>query len=108
VNHMFRLLDAIPLKNALNEPSVDLAFVASEHVYDAIIKTASTSIAPEDYLPIDVHVKETRTRAFITIPTCGRRPAQITAEREMATSLSADLPGTRLSASGQPGESTLI
>jgi class 3 adenylate cyclase len=93
VNHMFRLLDAIPLRNALNEPFVDLAFVASEHIYDAIIKTASISIEPEDYLPIDVHVKETRTRAFITIPTCGRRPAQVTAEREMPTSLSANLPG---------------
>jgi hypothetical protein len=102
VNHLFRLLDAAPLKKALTEPGIDLAFIASQHVYD-VIRSTSTTIEPEEYLPIDMHVKETRARAFITVPSRARRPTQITAARETTTPLSEDLPGTGLAASTRPG-----
>jgi class 3 adenylate cyclase len=101
VNHMFRLLDAAPLKNVLTEPGVDLAFIASQHVYDAI-HSISTIIEPEDYLPVDLHVKETRARAFITVPASARRPMQISTTCETAAPLSQDLPGAATAASARP------
>ncbi|WP_131732830.1 hypothetical protein [Actinomadura formosensis] len=73
INHMFRLLNAPQLREALDEPNVDLAFIASQQVYDSVIVTHG-SLGPENYLPVECHVKETAAPAWITIPVRGRRP----------------------------------
>ncbi|MGK5555804.1 hypothetical protein ACSNOI_29715 [Actinomadura kijaniata] len=74
VNHVFRLLDAEPLRRALAEPGVDLAFMVSDEVYRNAAG-AEGAIDPAEYSPVVVHVKETRTRGWLTIPATGRRPA---------------------------------
>ncbi|WP_147312160.1 hypothetical protein [Thermomonospora umbrina] len=73
VTHMFRLLNAPQLRTALEEPDTDLAFIASQQVFDHIIRTHG-SMGPESYLPVECRVKETLAPAWITIPTRGRRP----------------------------------
>jgi hypothetical protein len=75
VNHVFRLLDAEPLRQALTEPGVDLAFLASDHVYESVIQLGEGAIDPAEYVPATVAVKETRARGWLTIPATGRRPA---------------------------------
>ncbi|GAA2170324.1 nucleotidyl cyclase domain-containing protein [Actinomadura napierensis] len=73
VNHLFRLLDSPQLREALDEPNVDLAFIASQQVYDSVILTHG-SLAPDNYLPVECRVKETVAPAWITIPVRCRRP----------------------------------
>ncbi|MGI8330389.1 hypothetical protein ACRYCC_10530 [Actinomadura scrupuli] len=73
VNHMFRLLDTAQLRDALDQPEVDLAFIASQHVYDSLIRVHG-SLGPENFLPVECRVKETAAMAWITIPVRGRRP----------------------------------
>jgi hypothetical protein len=84
VNHMFRLLNAPQLRDALDEPDVDLAFIASQQVYNSVIRTHG-SLSPESYLPVECQVKETVAEAWITIPIHGRRP--------LLTRSRADVPG---------------
>jgi hypothetical protein len=74
VDHVFRLLDAEPLRRALTEPDVDLAFIASDHVYESVIQGGGGAIDSAEYSPVAVTVKETRARGWLTIPAMGRRP----------------------------------
>jgi hypothetical protein len=74
VNHLFRLLDTPQLRHALDEPGVDLAFIASQQVYEHAISSGYGDIDPAAYLPVDVQVKETSAWGWITIPTSSRRP----------------------------------
>jgi len=72
---VFRLLDAEPLRQALAEPGVDLALLASDHVYESVIQVGEGAIDPAEYAPAVVAVKETTARGWLTIPATGRRPA---------------------------------
>lgn len=74
LNHLCRLLDAPPLKQALGDSAADLAFIASDDVYESVIRHAPRLVDPDAYLPVAVRVKETRARAWVHLPGHGRPP----------------------------------
>lgn len=74
LNHLCRLLDAPPLKQALGGSAADLAFIASDDVYETVIRHAPRLVDPAAYLAVAVEVKETRARAWIHLPGYARPP----------------------------------
>jgi hypothetical protein len=68
VNHAFRLLDAEQLKLALDEAGADLALIASERVYDDVIRHGLGLVDPSEYQRVVISVKETVTPAWIRVP----------------------------------------
>jgi tetratricopeptide (TPR) repeat protein len=67
--HAFRLLDAEIVRMALRAaPAADLVVVASEAVWQSIIRHGYQGIEPAGYQPVWAQVKETRTRAWIHLP----------------------------------------
>jgi hypothetical protein len=68
VNHVFRLLNAPVLKSALADSGAPLAFIASEQVYEEVIRHGPELIDPDDYYNAEVHVKETTCCAWIRLP----------------------------------------
>jgi hypothetical protein len=68
VNHVFRLLEAPEFKSALRAADSCLAFIASESVYNDVIRHAFDLIDPAEYRPIEVRVKETDTRGWVRVP----------------------------------------
>jgi Effector-associated domain 2 len=67
VNHAFRLLEAEQLKLALRETSADVALIASERVYDDVIRHGLGLVDPGEYHEAVIRVKETVTRAWIRV-----------------------------------------
>jgi hypothetical protein len=67
VNIAFRLLDAGALKDALSASSGLVAVIASETIYQDVIRHTPAS-SPETYRRIGVVVKETETTAWICLP----------------------------------------
>ncbi|MBT8225306.1 MAG: cyclic nucleotide-binding domain-containing protein [Dactylosporangium sp.] len=55
--HTARLLDAPVLKRALATMEADLAFIASDHVYDTVIKHAGGFVDPAAYQRLKVQAK---------------------------------------------------
>jgi hypothetical protein len=84
VNHVFRILEAPEFKSALNASDSCLAFIASESVYDAVIRHAFGLIDPAEYRPITVRVKETKTRGWVRVP--GDHPVAREDTREITPS----------------------
>jgi hypothetical protein len=72
VNHAFRLLDADELRQALRESGADLALIASQRVYDDVIRQGLGLVDPDEYRPVVAAVKETTAPAWIRVP--GMRP----------------------------------
>lgn len=68
VNHVFRLLDAPGFKQAMKESTAAVGVLASAEFHAAVIRDGRGAIDPERFRPIDVHVKETRTTAWIHVP----------------------------------------
>jgi class 3 adenylate cyclase len=68
LHHLFRLLDAPVLKNALARSTGDLALVVSDHFYDTVIRNAPGMIDPKTFQPATVEVKETRARGWLHLP----------------------------------------
>jgi len=68
VTHLFRLLDAPVLKEALAKSTGDLALIVSDHFYDTVIRNAPGMIDPETFQPAKVRVKETRARGWLHVP----------------------------------------
>jgi hypothetical protein len=73
--HAFRLLEAPAFKTAFAATGRELGFVASDRLYDDVIRHGPGLIDPEPYEPISVSVKETETRAWIYVPPGAARPA---------------------------------
>lgn len=67
--HLFRLLDAPSFKRAMADAAADFGLVASERLYDDVIRTASGTTDPDAFHAVAVTVKETRTRAWLNVPT---------------------------------------
>jgi hypothetical protein len=65
VIHLSRLLDAPALKRALSESAADLALVASDNLYDTVIRHGGGLIDPKTYRRVDIVHKETRTQAWL-------------------------------------------
>lgn len=75
LNHAFRLLDAQATRAALaSNPAADAVLVASDPIYQGIIRHAYQGLAPSDWQPIRVHSKETRTRAWVHLPGLPSQP----------------------------------
>jgi hypothetical protein len=71
VNLLFRLLEAPPLKRRLAASGADLAYIASDYVYENVIRCHPTLVDPGAFQLARVHVKETRARAWIYLPGSG-------------------------------------
>jgi class 3 adenylate cyclase len=68
VNHLFRLLDAPVLKKTLANAGADLALMVSDYFYDSVVKHGPGMIDPATFRPVDVEVKETKTRGWMHLP----------------------------------------
>jgi tetratricopeptide (TPR) repeat protein len=73
VNHLFRMLDAEPVKQAMTAPGTPLALIVSDRVYDTVVRGGAGTTVPEDFAPVQVRLKETDAPAWLRIP--GRSPA---------------------------------
>jgi len=71
--HIFRLLDAPVLREALGRSKDDLALMVSDHFYETMIRHGADVIHPEAFEPATVAVKETRTRGWLHLPQSSRR-----------------------------------
>jgi hypothetical protein len=60
----FRLLQSAALKHALAKHNADIAFIASEYVYQEILQYEYDNAV---YEPVDVQMKETITRAWLRV-----------------------------------------
>jgi hypothetical protein len=68
VNHMARMLEARPLKRALAASKADVAFIASEYLYDNVVCRYPTLVCPGDFQPVRFQVKYARAKAWIYLP----------------------------------------
>jgi hypothetical protein len=68
VNHAFRILEAPQLKQALRGTGAELALIASERVYDDIIRHGLGLVDPAEFHHVELHVKETVASAWMTLP----------------------------------------
>jgi hypothetical protein len=68
VNHAFRILEARQLKRVLQRTGAELALIASERVYDDVIRHGLGLVNPAEYHQVELEVKETRACAWITVP----------------------------------------
>ncbi|CAL9476306.1 adenylate/guanylate cyclase [Streptomyces sp. enrichment culture] len=68
VNHVFRLCDGAPLRQALDEAGSDTAHLVSETVHDAVVRAGLPGVDPTTFHPVTVQVKETRARAYLHVP----------------------------------------
>jgi len=64
--HLFRLLDAPMFKDACG--GAELGLVASDYLYDAVIRHGYGPINPSSYHPVRMSVKETQALAWIGKP----------------------------------------
>jgi hypothetical protein len=67
-NHVFRLLDAAGFKAALNGSGAVLGVLASQALYEEVIRDARGLIDPDEFRPVEVENKETRATAWLRIP----------------------------------------
>ncbi|SEG91199.1 hypothetical protein SAMN04489712_12860 [Thermomonospora echinospora] len=67
-NHVFRLLDAPGFKAALKRSGSVLGVLASQALYDEVIRDARGLIDPDEFRPLPVANKETRATAWLRIP----------------------------------------
>jgi hypothetical protein len=68
LNLAFRLMDCDALRAVLSRSRANLGLIVSDYFYDTIIKHAFEGIDPSQYLRVDVQVKETATKAWISLP----------------------------------------
>ncbi|REE96756.1 effector-associated domain 2-containing protein [Thermomonospora umbrina] len=66
-DHVHRLLDAPAFKTALADSGAVLGVLASQRMYDTVIRDARGLIEPGEFRAIDVQVKRTRTTGWLRI-----------------------------------------
>jgi class 3 adenylate cyclase len=92
VNHVNRLIEAPRFKDALNAAKAQFGLIVSPEVFNAVIRRGEGLIDPDEYLPVEVDVKETRTTAWMRIPGSGSReppPSQELEPRDVGPPTSA-------------------
>lgn len=67
INRTQRLLDARPLKKALENSSAPLGVIMSEWFFHEVVRQSS-EYRPEEYRKVSFRVKETRSIGFIRLP----------------------------------------
>jgi hypothetical protein len=65
LNHTARMLDAPVLKRSLTASQADLAFIASAHVYDTVVRHATGLVDPTTFQPVRVQTKESETTGWM-------------------------------------------
>ena len=68
VDFLFRMLNARPLKHALDSTGADLALIVSEYVYRTIVSRHPSLVSPAAFRPVRFQVKRTRARAWTYVP----------------------------------------
>lgn len=68
VNHLFRLLDAPALRRALADSAGELALIASDYLYDSVLRHRPGRVDPGAFWPVEVQVKQTRARGWVHLP----------------------------------------
>lgn len=68
VNHVFRLCDGAPLRQALDEATSDTAVLVSEAVHDTVVRAGLPGVEATTFHPVTFQVKETRARAYLHVP----------------------------------------
>lgn len=61
----FRLLETAPLKRSLAAVGTELAFIASDVVYETVVRAGPMEVDPGDFHRVDVTQTETDARAWI-------------------------------------------
>lgn len=85
VNHLFRLLDAPALRQALADSGGELALAASDHFYESVIRHGHGMIDPATYWRSAVHVKETRGHCWVHLPAAPHGTPALRAGTELET-----------------------
>lgn len=95
VNHAFRLLNADLVRAALRATrTTDLVVVVSDTVWEAVVRHGYPGIDPEEFQPVDIHVKETHARAWLHTSSPPVPPVRVPEERMPAGALDTP-PGER-------------
>jgi len=68
LNLLFRMLDARPLRRALEGSSAELALMVSEAVYRSLVCRCPSLVSPEAFQHVRFQVKHTKARAWIYLP----------------------------------------
>ncbi|MFI5568572.1 adenylate/guanylate cyclase [Streptomyces sp. NPDC051740] len=67
VNHVFRLCDGEPLRQALDEATSDTALLVSEAVHDTVVRAGLPGVEPTTFHAVTLQVKETRAKAWLHV-----------------------------------------
>jgi hypothetical protein len=75
LNHAARLLDAEATRAVLaSSPTADAVLVVSDIVHEGVVRHGYEGIDPDGWQPVQVHVKETSTRAWVHVPGLAAQP----------------------------------
>ncbi|MFJ3667732.1 adenylate/guanylate cyclase [Streptomyces sp. NPDC090106] len=67
VNHVFRLCDGEPLRQAIDQARSDTALLVSEVIHDAVVRAGLRTVDPTTFHPVAFRVKETHARAWLHV-----------------------------------------
>jgi hypothetical protein len=79
VDFLFRMLDARPLKSALDSTGADLALIVSDYIYRNVVCRHPSLVSPDAFRPVRFQVKHTRTRAWTYLPSLAAPSAHLKA-----------------------------
>jgi len=68
INHLFRLLEARPLKRALTGSDAELALIVSDYVYSTVVCRYPSLVSPDAFRSVRFQVRYTRARAWTYLP----------------------------------------
>jgi hypothetical protein len=68
VNHLCRLLQAPTLKRLLQASDSELAFIASDYLYETVIRRHPTLVDPAAFRPVAVDLRHTQTTGWVQLP----------------------------------------
>jgi hypothetical protein len=75
INLLFRMLDAAPLRKALDGSAAELALAVSSYMHESHVLRHPTLVDPALFQPLKTRVKRTQVNAWVHLP---GRPAQLT------------------------------
>ncbi|MEU6809727.1 adenylate/guanylate cyclase [Streptomyces sp. NPDC046831] len=101
VNHVFRLCDGAPLRQALDEAASDTALLVSDPVRDSVVCSGLAEVDPTTFHPVTFRVKETQARAWLHVAGDNACAMRVAAESAAGTQQHAEEPrGVSISAGG--------
>jgi hypothetical protein len=68
VNHLFRLLNDQGLKELLEASAAELAFIASDYLYESVILRHPTLVDPGEFQPIEMRRPHSNARGWVHLP----------------------------------------